>query len=61
MQVYDYNGVYVGRVTDVLDTSLHVRLRGRVYLRVPLEQVLAVLDQRVVLTVPGGQLAADRR
>jgi sporulation protein YlmC with PRC-barrel domain len=61
MHVYDYDGKYVGRVTDVLDTSLHVRLRRHIDLRVPLEQILAVLDQQVVLTVPGGQLGAVGR
>ena len=55
MQVYDYDGVYVGRVTDVRATSLRVRRHWRADLRVPLDQVLAVLDQHVVLTVPRQQ------
>jgi sporulation protein YlmC with PRC-barrel domain len=49
MQVYDANGRYVGFVTDVLETALLVRSRWRHEREIPLERVLAVLDQRVVL------------
>jgi hypothetical protein len=61
MEVYDYDGMYVGFVTDVLDTTLRVRRRWRAELEFPLEQVLAVLDQRVVLTVSLRQGERDRR
>lgn len=52
MEVYDYEGVHVGWVKDVQDTEFLVGRCRRGDLRVPLDQVLAVLDQRVVLTVP---------
>ena len=52
MDVYDYHGVHVGRVKDVLDTSFQVARRWRRDIHVPLEQVLAVVDKRVILTVP---------
>ena len=55
MQVYDHEGVHVGRVKDVHEAGFLVGRRWRGDLRVPLEQVLAVLDQRVVLTVPRDQ------
>ena len=51
MQVYDYDGMYIGFVTDVLENALLLRHGWRAELEVPLEHVLAVLDQRVVLTV----------
>ena len=61
MQVYDYDGVYVGFVTDVLDTALLLRRGWRAELEVPLEHVLAVFDQRVVLTVSLRPGERDRR
>jgi hypothetical protein len=51
MQVYDYDGTYVGFVTGVLEKALLLRAGWRAELEVPLEHVLAVLDQRVLLTV----------
>jgi hypothetical protein len=56
MEVYDYDGVHVGWVKDVVDATFLVGRRWRGDLRVPLEQVLAVLDQGVVLTVPRAQV-----
>jgi hypothetical protein len=52
MDVYDHDGAHVGWVKDVHDTEFLVGRRWRRDVRVPLDQVLAVLDQRVVLTVP---------
>jgi sporulation protein YlmC with PRC-barrel domain len=56
MNVYDYDGEHVGRVKDVLDTAVQVGRRWRGDVQVPLEQILAVLDESVVLTVPRAQV-----
>lgn len=61
MDVYDYDGAYVGPVKDVLDTSLRITRRWRSDMHVPLEQILAVLDRRVVLTVPRAQAGMNDR
>jgi hypothetical protein len=52
MDVYDYDGVRVGWVKDVLETTFAVGRQFRSDLNISMEQVLAVLDQRVLLTVP---------
>jgi hypothetical protein len=52
MAVYDYDGVHLGRVKDAHEVAMVVRRRWRGDLSVPLEQVLTVLDGRVVLTIP---------
>jgi hypothetical protein len=51
MHVYDFDGTHVGQVKEVLDGMLLVGRRWQADVRVPLEQVLAVIDQRVLLTV----------
>ena len=52
MDVYDHDGVHLGWVKDVHHAEFLVGRRWHRDVRVPLDQVLAVLDQRVVLTVP---------
>ena len=52
MDVHDVDGVYVGRVKHVDDAHVVVTRRWRDDMRFALEHVLAVLDRRVVLTVP---------
>jgi hypothetical protein len=61
MDIYDYDGAHVGRVKDVHEVAFVVRRRWRGDLSVPLEQVLAVLDGRVVLTIPRGQAGTAER
>jgi hypothetical protein len=58
MDVNDYDGEYVGRVKEVYHADFVVRRPWRADIRVPLHQVLAVIDQRVVLAVSGEQAGA---
>ena len=50
MDVYAYNGQFVGRVKDVSDTELLVGRHWHADTRVPLDQVFAVMNARVILT-----------
>ena len=51
MDVYGSDGEHVGRVKDLGDAEFLVGRRWRADTRVPLDRVLAVIDQRVILTV----------
>ena len=58
MDVNDYGGEYVGHVKEVCHAGFVVHRPWRADIRVPLHQVLAVVDQRVILAVSGEQAGA---
>jgi sporulation protein YlmC with PRC-barrel domain len=50
MEVYDHDGVHLGRVKEVREVDFWVDRRWRSDIRVPIERVLAVMDRSVYLT-----------
>jgi hypothetical protein len=58
MEVYAYDGAFVGRVKEVGVSDLVVGRRWRTDTRVPLDRVFAVLNERVILT-RGGKAIED--
>ena len=50
MEVYDHEGVRIGRVREVREVDFRVDRRWRADIRVPIERVLAVMDRSVYLT-----------
>jgi hypothetical protein len=50
MHVYDHRGVHLGQVKDVQEVDFSVDRRWRSDMRLPIQRVLAVMDQDVFLT-----------
>jgi hypothetical protein len=59
MDVYDYDGLFIGYVQELGEADFLVRRRWRRDIRVLLEQVLAVLDRSVVLTARGEEVGTS--
>jgi hypothetical protein len=50
MQVYDYNGTNLGQIKEVREVDFSVDRAWRADILVPIQRVLAVMDQDVFLT-----------
>jgi len=49
MQVYDHEGMHLGQVKEVREVDFSVDRPWRADIRMPIQRVLAVMDQRVFL------------
>jgi hypothetical protein len=56
MDVFDYGGTYVGQINAIQNSQFFFGTPARREIAVPLQFVLAVLDDRALLTVTVAQL-----